>query len=650
MVDFIKPGQLPPAPTAAPTGAIPIDNGIEVQKVTPEQIVNAGRPIATEAEAIAGTNNTKTMTPLRTRQAIEATTSGAVALARAWAESPTPPDPLDPDSSSSKTWALGAETAADRAEAAAANFEFASLIEAQEGTNATHSMNPQRVRQYLEGGTYKPSLAGSADMPITVLLEQWVQPEWFGAKGDGVTDDGAAIAAAIATGRDVFFGRKVYLCGRAISLSVTGQRLMGVGGIVNPDRGSEIRFSHTAGSAVRLRSRSTGLSRIHIGATTGRMNSGAADGYGVLIGWDDVPRANYPFFSRMYMDDVFITNQPSHGYMAIGTLEYSTIGNVTVADCLGHGFVHDGGTIAGFTNLQEPGFWMDYINCRAIECAGNAFIIRSEPGLASTGITLRRPEALGCCWDPAKRISEWQMVLTGVDFDVISPDVEDQQYANTVTGSTGIPRLASATPHRGIAPSGTAHRYFMPYFSSLVQSMEGTGTVSGLEIFMPRIFAGTYGVNQNPAIAVSPAATGVFIKAQTSQTTGAAPLVVNQSVGAQITIDGIEYRGLNTTLADWRIVTVSPPTATIAGGNVSITSNKVLLAGEGGVADSLTTIRIGVGVNGYVGLDTVLMYAGQDITFLETVNIGIIGGGPLVLSATYPIVRAVYDGAKWWLK
>lgn len=108
-IELIKPRELPEQANVQPTDALMVDNGTIVGKATPEKIVNAGAPVASEAEALAGVNNTKRMTPLRVRQVLDNVNNPAVLRAQAWAESSTPPDPLLPDSKSAKTWASIAE-------------------------------------------------------------------------------------------------------------------------------------------------------------------------------------------------------------------------------------------------------------------------------------------------------------------------------------------------------------------------------------------------------------------------------------------------------------------------------------------------------------------------------------------------------------
>ena len=123
-VTFTKPSELAAASTVTGTAAIIVDNGVTVEKATPKQIVDAGRPISSESQAVEGTDNQTTMTPLTVKQAIDADTSGAVAQAQAWAESPTAPG--DPGTKSAKTWA---GEAADDATAAAASADKAELFD-----------------------------------------------------------------------------------------------------------------------------------------------------------------------------------------------------------------------------------------------------------------------------------------------------------------------------------------------------------------------------------------------------------------------------------------------------------------------------------------------------------------------------------------
>ena len=105
-LEFKKPSDLPVAASVLSNAAIMVDNAGIVQQATPQQVVNTGRPISSESQAIAGSDNTTAMTPLSTKQAIDSAGGGIIGLAQAWAESPTPPGGTG--TKSAKTWASDA--------------------------------------------------------------------------------------------------------------------------------------------------------------------------------------------------------------------------------------------------------------------------------------------------------------------------------------------------------------------------------------------------------------------------------------------------------------------------------------------------------------------------------------------------------------
>lgn len=69
-LELTPPRDLPAASSVSSSESLIVDNGSAVRKATPKQVVDAGRPVASQAEAIAGTSNTTAMTPLTTAQAL----------------------------------------------------------------------------------------------------------------------------------------------------------------------------------------------------------------------------------------------------------------------------------------------------------------------------------------------------------------------------------------------------------------------------------------------------------------------------------------------------------------------------------------------------------------------------------------------------
>ena len=88
--------------------------------------------------------------------------------------------------------AQNAQTAEANAEAAAATAQTTAEIAAQEAVNAW------------------------ADEHEDEIVNGYVTPEMFGAKGDGVTDDTTAIQRAVDSGKDVFLSQGTYLIGGTV--------------------------------------------------------------------------------------------------------------------------------------------------------------------------------------------------------------------------------------------------------------------------------------------------------------------------------------------------------------------------------------------------------------------------------------------------
>lgn len=73
----IRPKDLPAAGAVSNTAALVIDNGVNVEKSTPLQIVDAAVPLASQAVAEAGTDNATRVSPLRVSQYISSQLGGS---------------------------------------------------------------------------------------------------------------------------------------------------------------------------------------------------------------------------------------------------------------------------------------------------------------------------------------------------------------------------------------------------------------------------------------------------------------------------------------------------------------------------------------------------------------------------------------------
>jgi len=475
-----------------------------------------------------------------------------------------------------------------------------------------------------------------------------VQKEPFNAVGDGIVDDTVAINAALtamnaAGGGTVQLARNHKVSG---TLTIARGALIGYGGNVV---GTLVTSDALTGPVIRIINRSCSVHKIKIDATPARRAAVTTTGHGIWVAGDDVPAVSYPSLSRTSLQDIWITNQPTDGLHVIGSPEYSLFSLITAQDCVRHGFVMDGGTVAGYSNVYAPPFEIKLDRCRAFECGGQALILQSSGGLAAHNVDLDHFEALGCAWDVAQRYlaSEFQVLAGARGLRMNLPDIEDQQYANATT-SLGNPKTVRAVPSKGISCSGFGTYVLFPYFSSLAQSWSQVAGAHGLVILFPNIVAGNYPTLQSPAILVPANILDVEVRWLSAMTSGATIKVQNQSVNARIIEDGIPKIGDALSSSDYSDGLV-PVSSTIAAGVLNTTNRRTIVAGQGAVADDLTQIRLASGINGQLGMDMFLFRGSEDITVKHgVVDIRTSTGADVIMTAAAnTVLHFMYDGTNW---
>ena len=93
----IPPRDLNAAASVSDTDVLIVDKGSSVEKALPSQIIDAAIPLASQAEAEAGSDNVKRVTPLRVKQAIDAIGISADSLAAGLATKVSTADLSSPD-------------------------------------------------------------------------------------------------------------------------------------------------------------------------------------------------------------------------------------------------------------------------------------------------------------------------------------------------------------------------------------------------------------------------------------------------------------------------------------------------------------------------------------------------------------------------
>jgi hypothetical protein len=464
---------------------------------------------------------------------------------------------------------------------------------------------------------------------------------------DGVTDDTDGLDDLIqwcqTNNRRLLLPSGTILYSSLTALT-DGNWIEGQGGLTN---NTILKCTNTNGPALRVKGRSNTLRGFAIASSAARLAATVTDGHGVHVEGDDV--SGTVSLSRNYFEDLYIYHQPLDGIHVAGLWEMSLLENVTVADCLRHGFAFDDGTRSGRTYLTSRPFIYSLRRCRAFECAGNAYLFgHASQTTLPYGVVAEQIEALGCGWNTGVIEYAEQVYVRTQQAYFLNPDIEDQQYAETATSSTGMTKTARATPSKGFRVNTSNVEIRHPYFSSLLQSVICTASISSIAISYPVIFAGEYGVAQADAIEVPSSLTSLKFEGETQA--GATNLIKNQSTKGELWIDGVRYIPTTSSVMNIKAPEVAED-FTIASGVLTAACNLITVRGEGAVADTMANFRFVSGVNGYVGSQVTWVYGGEEITISHgTGDLITSTGADLTLSATYPVRRGTFDGTNWFVE
>ena len=216
----------------------------------------------------------------------------------------------------------------------------------------------------------------------------------FGAVGDGVTDDTAAINAAIAsissTGGVIDLPSGVYRTTSTITITSANVSISGHGSFGNfPSGGAtdgttirtgdrtgatRIFADFTSGPVFRVRNQNCAIVGMTIDASDTRKAAALSTNYGVW--WEGLDGTSETCL-RSYMRNVRVTNQPSHGIVFCNNVASSTLDFASVDNCAGHGFCIVGGAFHSRSNLTRAG-QVDVLNCRASRCGGHAIYVGAD--------------------------------------------------------------------------------------------------------------------------------------------------------------------------------------------------------------------------------------------------------------------------------
>lgn len=208
-----------------------------------------------------------------------------------------------------------------------------------------------------------------------------VTPEQFGARGDGVTNDYAAMQLAVATGKNVFCGQRYLLDGAspAIAVTVDGQCIFGPGELLTTSDITVIKI--------------TGNIRVNVQGLTITGNSSGSAQFGIA----STDLSGGVGTHQLRLLDVTVRSLATAGillYNATGGLNHGPIVMGCRAFNCGIGFW----TLTEYTQFSEclayacaTGFECEggnqlYVNCVGVSCTANGMKIDSAGNDGHGGI------------------------------------------------------------------------------------------------------------------------------------------------------------------------------------------------------------------------------------------------------------------------
>jgi len=299
----------------------------------------------------------------------------------------------------------------------------------------------------------------------------------FGAVGDGVADDTAAIQAAInslSSGGSAFFPRGVYLTSAELIVDTAGITLEGQGCgdklFTSSGAASVIRSSATTGSVIRFKRIGCCISNISIDSTSARSSATRDTGsttYNAGLRFEADDQAGSSFrVAGSVVSNVKVGSQPNDGIIFVGGCFQSSVYDTYVYQSNGSGIVVDSGWRTGRTNLGAPGP-VSFYNVVSHFNEGSGFVFGNPNDNPANIVSSLRITAINC-----ESLSNNANTSNDITYENASWYIRGDHHHLIACAATGKSRSNADNHHIGIACAGRSQQYDQFRFLSVTRPIK----------------------------------------------------------------------------------------------------------------------------------------------------------------------------------
>jgi len=313
-------------------------------------------------------------------------------------------------------------------------------------------------------------------------LRETVSVADYGAVGDGVTDDTAAIQAAItaANGRTVNLPPGTYKLTASLTLSTQGTVLVGAGPLA-----TVLLIDQTSGPGVSIAAPYCALLGLKIQASSTRATYTTGSTYDLVVGLFGVQIYNNGgFLTQTRLDRVWSTGHPNNGFYMGGEGADSMFINCAAYSNRGHGFYFDGRTLLGGTTSRCG--LISLIHCRALDNGGNA-VFADDTSAPCYRMWFHNFETIVNAWNTSiSGLINAEMHLGGEQQHLNQCAQSDKNGDTRTTTDQGYPRLAKSLLSAGIYLGSNTRGVTITQnrFISTRRGVQTNSTMAGLHLYV----------------------------------------------------------------------------------------------------------------------------------------------------------------------